>query len=531
MLTIEAHRHDVDTADLARRTAGRMNPQVTGDGPYRIVDAETGDLIVAVGRLDQADLAAFRHAATSYAETTTTTYRAAGIRNRSRIFGYMGASVTMRRDGCRACAGAGDAPADHAAIVGTAEALAAIMAELAPEQAEHAATAIEEVGADWRIERSPWTSGVLNVNSAMPYHRDGNNLPGVWSAMVVLRDRMGGGHLHLPEWGIVLPCRDGDVVIFEGARWWHGVTELRPKAKDAQRLTAVFYAVASMRNCADDEVTRTQTTRTAREEGIAAGLDTTIRRPATAEPATFQVAVVSHGRSEQVNGATLRLLAERGVPAENVRLFVTPDQIDEYRRHVDPGLATVEAGGYGLAAQRRHANLAHPEGARLVHMDDDVVDVRRRIDDKTVEPIGDLSAFFNIAFDLAVAEDARLWGLYPVLNPKFMKDRVRTGLAYLLGQTWGVINSHDPELQVEHDQKEDYERTLRFWEADGNVVRIEWAAAKSRMYAKGGMQAEDQPDRTAINEAAVDWLIARWPDRVKVKPKLGRVGREVRLVP
>ncbi len=228
---------------------------------------------------------------------------------------------------------------------------------------------------------------------------------------------------------------------------------------------------------------------------------------------------------------TLRLLADRGVPPEVVRLYVTPDQLDGYRSAVDPGLvAEVLPGAYGLAAQRRHVTLAYPEGTPLVQLDDDVADVRRRMDEKRHEPVGDLAAWFEKAFAVTAEHGARLWGVYPVLNPMFMHDRVRVGLVFCLGQLWGVFNAQAPELQVQLDQKEDYERTLRFYTEDGAVVRHEDVATKSRMYAKGGMQAEDQPDRAAINRRAVQYLMMTWPQHVRIAKRRSQVGLEIRLV-
>lgn len=529
MRVIEVERRQVDAKDLARQQAPEMEPNDELSGPCVLVDGD-GSVLAAIGRLDRTAMGGARLAAMEYSRHASTTYRSSGVRNRSRAFAFLSPSVTMRRDGCRACNGAMEAPEAHAALCGYASNLDGIVAELAPGQHDRAHELAEAIDPEWRIGGTPWTSGVLNVDSAMPYHRDGNNLDGVWSAMLVVRRGVEGGHLHLPELDVVLPLRDGDVLAFPGADLWHAVTPITKREPDGYRLTAVFYCVAAMRGCGApcDEAERTAAKRTAREEGIAAGLT----RPDTERPAEraaeLEVAVPSHARDVPT---TLRLLAERGLARDQVRLFVTPDQLDAYRERTDPGLcAEVVPGAYGLAAQRAAIAAFYPEGTRLVQMDDDVGDLRRRVDDKTHEPIEDLASFMAWAFDTTEQAGAGMWGIYPVLNPKFMKDRTRAGLLFLLGQVWGVINSHDPELTVDLDQKEDYERTLRWWRRDGRVVRIENVAPKSRMYAAGGMQAEDQPDRSKLNEAAVDRLVAAWPDNVRVASRVGKVGRELRLV-
>jgi hypothetical protein len=88
-----------------------------------------------------------------------------------------------------------------------------------------------------------------------------------------------------------------------------------------------------------------------------------------------------------------------------------------------------------------------------------------------------------------IGERCRLWGIYPVLNPLFMKKRVKLGLNYIVGAFWGVINTHEPGMEVSLDDKEDFERTLKFYMADGNVVRLEAYSLKTSYYSTpGGMQ-------------------------------------------
>lgn len=245
----------------------------------------------------------------------------------------------------------------------------------------------------------------------------------------------------------------------------------------------------------------------------------------------LQVAVVSHARPDVVGAKTLRLLADRGVPPKLVRLYVTPDQLADYQAAVDPGLvAEILPGAPGLAAQRRHVAMAYPEGTHLVQLDDDVTDLRRKVDDKVAEPVADALTEFRRGFAACTEHGARLWGVYPVLNPMFMKARVRAGLVFCIGHLWGVVNSHDPDRQVQLANKEDYERTLRWHHADGVVVRLDDVAAQTRMFGAGGLQADDQPERRNLNRREVQQLLAWWPQHVRVAKRRSKVGLEIRLV-
>lgn len=240
------------------------------------------------------------------------------------------------------------------------------------------------------------------------------------------------------------------------------------------------------------------------------------------------VAVPSHARAGQINDKALSALAEGGVPSEIVRVHVAAAELDTYRRYVDPGLcAEVVPGALGLAANRRAIGRHYGDGARVVQIDCDVRQVVARANDHLLVPVPDLLGTFVDCFAGAALAGARLWGVYPVPNALWMKPRIRTGLSFCWGSLFGHVV--DDDLSPTLDQKEDYERTLLYWQADGTVARFEYLSVRTTMYAPGGMQAEDQPDRAAANEAAVDELLARWPDRVFVKPKRGQVGREIRL--
>ena len=152
----------------------------------------------------------------------------------------------MRRYGCRSCGAAGHAPLQHAVVCSLASHLYELLLHHLPDQALHDAELATIVDLDWRLE-SPWTSGVINFDSPLPYHRDANNLP-TWSAMLTWRYHTGGGNLHIPDYDVVLPCRDADVLYFPGHRLGHAVTPLH-RRHDGYRHTAVYYTVSQMRHC------------------------------------------------------------------------------------------------------------------------------------------------------------------------------------------------------------------------------------------------------------------------------------------
>lgn len=240
-----------------------------------------------------------------------------------------------------------------------------------------------------------------------------------------------------------------------------------------------------------------------------------------------QIAIPSHARSEAINGFSLRYLADQGIPRTNVRVFVAPEQIEDYQRNLDPGLyGELVSGALGVRGNHNAITNFYPDGVPLVRMDDDVRYIGQRIDEKRLEPVHSLRETIAFAFEQAHLAGASLWGLYPIDNPYFMKDKIRSGLSFIIGQFFGAINHHDEVLGAEI--KEDYERTIQRYIKDGLVLRFDFLTAIAGKVGgnKGGLQVMD---RAAMNEQGTDYLLAKYPEYVVLKKSRGNGYREIRL--
>jgi hypothetical protein len=246
---------------------------------------------------------------------------------------------------------------------------------------------------------------------------------------------------------------------------------------------------------------------------------------------TFEVAIPSHDRIERLQRQTLRMLADGGVGRERITIFVDVPELDHYKAKLDPGLyGQIEPGGSRMRDQYAAMEANYDEGTRLLCIDDDIKSIQQMLDPKTTEAVPDVDGLVQLLFTLASRNGTRLWGLYPIHNPFFMKPRTSVGLHFLIGQVYGMEVDHGEQLKVRHLAKTDYERTLRWFRNDGAVTRFDFLAADSHMLAPGGLRAKDRPDRHEYNELAVDALLEEFPQFVRVKPKRSALGREIRLV-
>lgn len=203
--------------------------------------------------------------------------RQKNYRSKSRTFGYAPKRPVVLREGCSMSAIASTMPDLEKTLEDYADIFSEDINEIDPEIAPRDRDALRDVLPDWRMGKAKvWTSGVINDTAALPYHRDGFNFP-TWSAMPVVRRGVRGGHLHLPEYDLVIPCADSTVTFFPGYKYVHGVTPItrtgktEAERKKAYRVSIVYYALKGMKNCREyaEETALSRQRRTERELDMA----------------------------------------------------------------------------------------------------------------------------------------------------------------------------------------------------------------------------------------------------------------------
>lgn len=225
----------------------------------------------------------------------------------------------------------------------------------------------------------------------------------------------------------------------------------------------------------------------------------------------YEVAIPSYQRAEQLKDKTLQVLLKHKISPDVVTIFVAnEEQFWEYKKVLsDSPYNNLQIAVPGMGAVRNFIRRYYPEGTRVFHMDDDIVDVLRKESDKKMVPIDDLEKEVILrGFNALEEHKANLFGIYAAANAMFMKHRISTGLYYCIGSMWGNIIRHDEDLMVTMDDKEDYERTLQYYVKDSVVVRLDDITVKTKYYGTGGMQ-ERRTEKT-IEEGAKA-LVARYP--------------------
>jgi hypothetical protein len=204
----------------------------------------------------------------------------------------------------------------------------------------------------------------------------------------------------------------------------------------------------------------------------------------------YIICIPSYKRSQICNEQTLSTLKKHKIPASKIHVYVAnQEEYDEYEKILDKTLFnTLVIGKKGLVQQRRFIMSHWPENKQIVFMDDDVKSI-----DLKMAKYKSLDAFIKDAYKECKSQGAFIWGVYPVFNPFFRKTKptITTCLNYIVGAFYGIINrpklkSLELTLTAENGQKEDVERTIRYFLTDGIVLRFNKVGFETKYYGKEG---------------------------------------------
>ena len=196
----------------------------------------------------------------------------------------------------------------------------------------------------------------------------------------------------------------------------------------------------------------------------------------------FQVAIPTLGRHDSIAKNTLALLQKHGVERSQITVFVIENEYDAYRSTLSDEIKIV-IGVPGIVAQRQYIVEHYPENTHLLCCDDDLAEIQG-FD-------GNFMDFINTAFDDLVKHDAYLFGIHPCWNQFFREKNkyMTTYLTFIIGSFYGIRVRHSDDLKtvVALNEKEDCERSLRYFIKDGCVIRYSKIGVKTKQFKRGGM--------------------------------------------
>ncbi|CAB4879427.1 unannotated protein [freshwater metagenome] len=180
-----------------------------------------------------------------------------------------------------------------------------------------------------------------------------------------------------------------------------------------------------------------------------------------------------------------------------------------------PIVCLLQGAERGLVNQRKHARTLFPPGQEMVFIDDDVSSIKLKMNGK-FERVGNIHNVVDFCFEWLASTPSLIWGVYPVSNGMFMKERLAIGNCYVVGAFYGIVN--DPRLaEPSIDECEDYSRQLSEQAAGRPPLRFEFLGIETRYFKNpGGMQRDRRPENRM---SAIMTLVENYPTLVKQKER------------
>lgn len=257
----------------------------------------------------------------------------------------------------------------------------------------------------------------------------------------------------------------------------------------------------------------------------------------------YLIGIPSYKRPHVLKKKTLPLLKKYNIPKNIIHIFVANnEQYEDYKNMLDANTyGKIIIGEIGIMGIRNFMANYFKEGQKVVYIDDDIGKIWECVNNvkpydkknnKNLE-IKSLKQFINQAFKLSKKTGYHNWSVYPRDNAYFMKpttnnysDYVTTDLRFLMGGFHGVINNKKCEIRTIGD-KEDYERTIKYYLNDGGVIRFNNISCYTRVYkAQGGLQETQRKDEGDKNSYI---LIEKYPNLVQINNSRNSPFVQIRL--
>jgi len=233
----------------------------------------------------------------------------------------------------------------------------------------------------------------------------------------------------------------------------------------------------------------------------------------------YIIAIPSYKRPQICRDKTVAMLRANKIPANKIYIYLAnKEEKEEYEKVLDTSTYhQLVVGVKGLVPQRQFIMSKWREGKHIVFFDDDVDKVDLSLSSKYCGK--SLDFFIKDAFQECKHHHSFIWGVYPVFNPFFRKERdeLSTCLNYIVGAFYGIINR--PKLKAiqliitkENGQKEDVERTLKYFIHDGIVLRFNKIGFVTHYYQRDGSGLGTFEDRIKPMLEASKKLLKAYPE-------------------
>ena len=201
---------------------------------------------------------------------------------------------------------------------------------------------------------------------------------------------------------------------------------------------------------------------------------------------------------------TLNFLRQANYPSELIYLFVASDDEKRLYENIVPAhlYYNIIVGVLGLANQRNFITDYFPEDEVLLQMDDDVKGVKTN----------PFMSFTDLVLKGVKVIDTAcgLWGIMPNDDGRKMSEKTTIHLTHIIG-CFFIYKNHR-EVRITINEKEDFERSILYFQLYGSVARYKGAGVNTNYQTNpGGLQSPGRHERMLED---MIYLAHKYPDYV-----------------
>ena len=272
----------------------------------------------------------------------------------------------------------------------------------------------------------------------------------------------------------------------------------------------------------------------------------------------YNIAIPTYNRPDTLLKSTLPMLEKYNIPKHIIHIFVhNNEQYDKYIDTRNLGYNVINTNTpLGKRYQLEYISNFFNENSKVVNFDDDVYELyecyldnnklNNKLISKNIEitnenlhkyrkygqllkPLDNLLGLINEGFQLLDLHQFKLFGIYPIDNPFFMKyttdnynQFITTKLTYIVGCFYGYYNDRNTNI-LNVENKEDYERSIKYFIEYGGNIRFDNITLKTNYYqGHGGL---NNPDRWNDADLCAKKLIQLYPDYCKINYLSKRIDK------
>lgn len=213
----------------------------------------------------------------------------------------------------------------------------------------------------------------------------------------------------------------------------------------------------------------------------------------------YRIAIPTHRRHETIKEQTLSLLSGY----ENIDIFISDEHDYNLYRQTLPTNNLILTNTNSVCEKFNYIQNYYPEGEFIFVMEDDIKQIKTLYD-------YDTKKLLDFIYNFCTKNDIKCAGVYPSSNEFYMSKTIDIGLTYIVANLYAFTALNDDRLNCILKTKNDYERSVKYYQVYGKIARFNFAACKTNNYTnKGGMQTENNRDADEL-EASTQ-LIQMYP--------------------